>query len=92
MLLLMAIVGHIAQASPFCPNIAATPDGKQVWFTLKDTKVRFMHLMRKPPFSILKTMDTGPITNHVNFASTPKRSIRFRNHRGLECGEGISHR
>ena len=24
------------QESPFCPNIAATPDGKQVWFTLKD--------------------------------------------------------
>ena len=30
-------VGKVAQASPFCPNIAATPDGKQVWFTLKDT-------------------------------------------------------
>ena len=28
---------HVQQASPFCPNIAATPDGKQVWFTLKDT-------------------------------------------------------
>jgi len=31
------IVGHVPQASTFCPNIAATPDGKQVWFTLKDT-------------------------------------------------------
>src|ERR1700686_4823178 len=30
------IVGRVPQASPFCPNIAATPDGKQVWFTLKD--------------------------------------------------------
>ena len=30
------IAGTVAQASPFCPNIAATPDGKQVWFTLKD--------------------------------------------------------
>lgn len=29
------IVGKVAQESPFCPNIAATPDGKQVWFTLK---------------------------------------------------------
>src|SRR5438270_5921175 len=28
------IVGHVPQASPFCPNIAATPDGSQVWFTL----------------------------------------------------------
>ena len=25
------IVGHVPQASPFCPNIAATPDGTQVW-------------------------------------------------------------
>ena len=30
------IVGRVKQESPFCPNIAATPDGKQVWFTLKD--------------------------------------------------------
>src|SRR6201999_1054844 len=30
------IVGHVKQDSPFCPNIAATPDGTQVWFTLKD--------------------------------------------------------
>src|SRR6476646_5759424 len=31
------IAGKVAQASPFCPNIAATPDSTQVWFTLKDT-------------------------------------------------------
>src|ERR1700742_1989355 len=31
------IVGRFTQASPFCPNIAATPDSSQVWFTLKDT-------------------------------------------------------
>ncbi len=30
------IVGRVKQESPFCPDIAATPDGKQVWFTLKD--------------------------------------------------------
>jgi YVTN family beta-propeller protein len=62
-----AQVGTVAQPSPFCPNIAASPDGKQVWFTLKDTgkTVAFSAL---PPFQILKTLDTGPITNHVNFA------------------------
>src|SRR6476660_6044916 len=27
------IVGKVAQGSPFCPNIAAAPDGTQVWFT-----------------------------------------------------------
>jgi YVTN family beta-propeller protein len=59
------IVGKVKQASPFCPNIAATPDGSEVWFTLKDTgKIQVFDA--KPPFSILKTLDTGPITNHVN--------------------------
>src|SRR6266571_5772624 len=59
------IVGRVAQASPFCPNIAATPDGKQVWFTLKDTGKTEVFDAR-PPFPVLKTLDTGPITNHVN--------------------------
>jgi YVTN family beta-propeller protein len=60
------IVGKVTQASPFCPNIAATPDGKQVWFTLKDIgKVEVFDA--KPPFALLKSIDTGPITNHVNF-------------------------
>ena len=61
------IVGKVQQASPFCPNIAATPDGKQVWFTLKDVgKTQVFNA--RPPFELLKTIDTGPITNHVNFA------------------------
>src|SRR5512147_679025 len=30
------IIARVKQESPFCPNIAATPDGNQVWFTLKD--------------------------------------------------------
>ena len=59
------IVGHVKQESPFCPNIAATPDGKQVWFTLKDVG-RVMVFDAHPPFSVLKTLDTGPITNHVS--------------------------
>jgi YVTN family beta-propeller protein len=59
------LVGKVQQASPFCPNIAATPDGSQVWFTLKDTgKVQVFNA--KPPFTLLQTLDTGPITNHVN--------------------------
>jgi YVTN family beta-propeller protein len=62
------IVATVKQESPFCPNIAATPDGRQVWFTLKDigkTEVFDAH----PPFKILKVLDTGPLTNHVNFAN-----------------------
>jgi len=59
------IVGKVPQASPFCPNIAATPDSKQVWFTLKDTG-KTQVFDGQPPFTLLKTLDTGPITNHVN--------------------------
>jgi YVTN family beta-propeller protein len=62
------VVGHVRQASPFCPNIAASPDGKQVWFTLKDSgKVQVFDA--QPPFALLKTLDTGPITNHVNLVN-----------------------
>jgi YVTN family beta-propeller protein len=60
------IVGRVPQASPFCPNIAVTPDSRQVWFTLKDTG-KTQVFDAQPPFALLKTMDTGPITNHVNF-------------------------
>jgi YVTN family beta-propeller protein len=59
------IVGKVVQASPFCPNIAATPDGSQVWFTLKDIG-KTQVFDARPPFALLKTLDTGPITNHVN--------------------------
>jgi len=59
------IVGRVAQVSPFCPDIAATPDGRQVWMTLKDTG-KVMVFDARPPFAVLKVLDTGPITNHVN--------------------------
>jgi len=61
------IVARVKQASPFCPNIAATPDGKQVWFTLKDVD-KMQVFIAQPPFDLIGTLDTGPITNHVNFA------------------------
>src|SRR6516165_4719085 len=65
------IVGRAKQESPFCPDIAATPDRKQVWFTLKDIG-KVMVFNAEPPFDVLKVLDTGPITNHVNFAYTPR--------------------
>ena len=64
------IVGRVKQVSPFCPNIAAAPDGKQVWLTLKDTGM-VMVFSAEAPFQVLRVIDTGPITNHVNFVSTP---------------------
>jgi YVTN family beta-propeller protein len=60
-----SIVGRVKQESPFCPNIAVTPEGDQVWFTLKDVgKVQVFGA--RPPFALIKTLDSGPITNHVS--------------------------
>ena len=70
------IVGRVKQESPFCPNIAATPDGSQVWFTLKDTG-RTQVFDARPPFAPLKTFDTGPITNHVNFAHNANGTFAY---------------
>jgi len=70
------IVATVKQESPFCPNIAATPDGNQVWFTLKDVG-RTQVFNARPPFNAIKTIDTGPITNHVNFAHTAKGTFAY---------------
>jgi len=70
------IIAKVKQESPFCPNIAATPDGQQVWFTLKDTgKTQVFNA--KPPFNLIKTLDTGPISNHINFARTAKGTFAY---------------
>jgi YVTN family beta-propeller protein len=70
------IVGRVPQASPFCPNIAVTPDSKQVWFTLKDTG-KTQVFDAQPPFTLLKTLDTGPITNHVNIVRNPNGMFAY---------------
>ncbi len=70
------IVARVPQTSPFCPNLAVTPDGQQVWLTLKDVgKVQVFNA--RPPFAPVKTIDTGPITNHVNFAQTQKGAFAY---------------
>jgi len=70
------IVGRVQQVSPFCPNLAASPDGEQVWLTFKDTG-KVMVLAAKPPFQVLRVIDTGPITNHVNFVHTPRGQFAY---------------
>ncbi|MDA9422009.1 MULTISPECIES: YncE family protein [Bradyrhizobium] len=70
------IIAKVKQESPFCPNIAVTPEGDQVWFTLKDIgKTQVFNA--RPPFDPIKTIDTGPITNHVNFAHTAKGTFAY---------------
>ncbi|OYX00106.1 MAG: hypothetical protein B7Z14_10045 [Bosea sp. 32-68-6] len=70
------IVGSMKQDSPFCPDIAATPDGAQVWLTLKDIG-KTMVFNAKPPFQSLKVLDTGPITNHVNIVRNGKEQFAY---------------
>jgi YVTN family beta-propeller protein len=70
------LVGKVAQVSPFCPNLAASPDGKQIWFTLKDVG-KTEAFDARPPFKLLKILDTGPITNHVNFVSNSRGRFAY---------------
>lgn len=70
------IVGRIKQDSPFCPNLAASPDGQQVWLTLKDIG-RVMIFDARPPFGVIRTLDTGPLTNPVNFARTASGTFAY---------------
>jgi YVTN family beta-propeller protein len=45
-----------------------TPENDEVWITLKDVgKVQIYSA--KPPFDQKTVLDTGPITNHVNFVN-----------------------
>jgi YVTN family beta-propeller protein len=68
------VVSRLPQASPFCPNIAVSPESDEVWITLKDVgKVQVYSA--KPPFEQKAVFDTGPITNHVNLVNN--RNGRF---------------
>lgn len=63
-----AVVKRLQQGSAFCPNIAVSPENDEVWITLKDVgKVQVFSA--RPPFDQLAVVNTGPITNHVNFAN-----------------------
>jgi len=62
------IIKRMPQVSPFSPDIAVSPENDEVWITLKDVgKVQIYSA--KPPFEQKAVLDTGPITNHVNFAN-----------------------
>ena len=70
------IVGRVKQVSPFCPDIAVTPDGKQVWFTLKDVgKTQVFN--GRPPFQSFAVLETGPITNHVNIVRNVRGQFAY---------------
>ena len=47
-----------------------------MWFTLKDTG-KTQVFDAQPPFALLKTLDTGPITNHVNIVRNAKGQFAY---------------
>ena len=62
------VAKRVPQASPFCPDIAVSPENDEVWITLKDVgKVQVFSA--KPPFEQRALLETGPITNHVNLVN-----------------------
>ncbi len=62
------VLKRLAQGSPFCPNIAVSPENDEVWITLKDAG-EVQVFGAKPPFEQKALLETGPITNHVNFVN-----------------------
>jgi YVTN family beta-propeller protein len=70
------IIKKLQQASPFCPNIAVSPENDEVWITLKDAgKVQVFGA--KPPFEQRALLETGPITNHVNFVNNANGKFAY---------------
>jgi len=70
------VVARLQQASPFCPNIGVSPENDEVWITLKDAgKVQVFGA--RPPFEQKAVLETGPITNHVNFVNNSKGKFAY---------------
>ena len=85
------IVGKVRQASPFCPNIAATPDGSQVWFTLKDIgKAQVFDAQA----AILAVEDARHWSDHQprQHRAQCQRHVRLCHGRRPQRDSGVSHR
>ncbi|GAC1495457.1 MAG: beta-propeller fold lactonase family protein [Chamaesiphon sp.] len=61
------VTKRIPVVSPFSPNIAITPDGSRVWLTHKD--VGKVSVVDTESMTVKAILETGAITNHVNFAN-----------------------
>jgi YVTN family beta-propeller protein len=70
-----AVIRRVAMPSRFSPNLAVSPDGEEVWVTLKDVGKTVIVDARS--FAVLGTIDTGPITNHVSFVTAPTQKLAY---------------
>jgi YVTN family beta-propeller protein len=61
------VIKRIPVVSPFSPFLQFTPDFKEVWMTHKDVgKVTRIDVRTQ---AVTQVIDTGPITNHLAFAT-----------------------
>lgn len=72
---LHSVLKRVPMPSPFSPNLAVSPDGQEVWVTLKD--VGKTVIVDAQTYAVLGTIDTGPVTNHVNFVTTPSDRLAY---------------
>ena len=70
------ILARLPQASPFCPNIAVSPENDEVWITLKDVG-KAQVFSARPPFEQKALINTGSITNHVTFANNSNGKFAY---------------
>jgi YVTN family beta-propeller protein len=69
------VTHRVPMPSSFSPNLAVSPDGEEVWITLKDIGKTVIVDARS--FVVLGTVDTGPVTNHVGFVTTPTTKLAY---------------
>lgn len=69
------VVRRLPMPSKFSPNLAASPDGQEVWVTLKD--VGRTVIVDAQSFAVLGSVETGAVTNHVNFVTTATDKLAY---------------
>jgi len=69
------VIKRIPVISPFSPNLAVTADGAEVWMTHKD--VGKTTVIDARTMTVKYVMDTGAVTNHVNFARTKEGVLAY---------------
>ena len=70
-----SVVKRIPMLSPFSPNLAASPDGDEVWVTLKDVGRTVIVDARR--LAVIGAVETGAVTNHVNFVTTTTDRLAY---------------
>lgn len=69
------VVKRIPVVSPFSPNLAITADGAEIWMTHKDVGKTTVIDARR--MEVTHVLETGAVTNHVNFAQTSQGRLTY---------------